>query len=196
VSWPPCAVRIARIAALLGISLSANSAPAPTTGELAHCAGIAGPDARLACYDTLAGRAADRAVPAAAPTPTSAATPTAAAMPTAAVVATTPPTAPASPAAPAPTAASDARDFGFTRAQLHATAVGPAAIEARIARIIDNRAGRAYVVLDNGQTWAFTDADEDARLGPGDPVTIQRGSLGSFLMVTQAKRSYHVRRTH
>ncbi|GAC1675008.1 MAG: hypothetical protein NVS9B2_24810 [Steroidobacteraceae bacterium] len=97
-----------------------------------------------------------------------------------------------SPAAPPP--ANDARNFGFTQAQLHTAPRGPSAIQARIAKIADTRSGRYYVVLDNGQTWMFTDADEDARLGPGDPVTIRRALLGSFLLLTQSKRSYHVRR--
>ena len=96
---------------------------------------------------------------------------------------------------PAPALASDPRNFGLNQAQLHKAPEGPAAIQARIAKIVSGRTGLAYVVLDNGQTWMLTEADEDARLGPGDPVTIKRASLGSFLMMTQSKRSYHVRRT-
>jgi hypothetical protein len=86
------------------------------------------------------------------------------------------------------------KNFGLTQAQIHTAPEGPAAIQARIAKIIDNRVARAYVVLDNGQTWTLTDSGEDLRLGTGDLVTITRASLGSFLMVTQSKRSYHVRR--
>jgi len=48
-------------------------------------------------------------------------------------------------------------------------------------------------VLDNGQIWTYQ--GDDGRLGPGDPVTIKRAALGSFIMVTQSKRSYHVTRT-
>jgi CubicO group peptidase (beta-lactamase class C family) len=191
--WP---VQVTRIASLLGVSIAALPATPPTAGDLAHCAGIAAPDTRLACYDTLAGRAAPAAVTA--PAPTSVAPPTAAA----AINAT--PTAPALPPTPAPvsTIASDPQNFGFSEAQQHAQAQphaapqGPAAIQARIAKMIDNRGGRAYLVLDNGQTWVFVDADaDDARLSPGDPVTIKRASLGSFLLLTQSKHSYHVRRT-
>jgi hypothetical protein len=71
----------------------------------------------------------------------------------------------------------------------------PAALQAHIAKIIDNRVGRGYAVLDNGQTWMFVDAADDAGLSPGDPITIKRGSLGSFVMLTPSKHSYHVRRT-
>ena len=201
-----CAVQLARITALLGISVSALSATAPTAADLARCAGIAAPDARLACYDALAGRAPTAA--AAAPTPTSTAAPTAAATraaPTAPALPPSPalPPALALPPAPAPssTSTSDPRNFGLTESQLHAQTQphaapeAPATIQARVAKMIDNRAGRAYVILDNGQTWIFIDADADARLSPGDPVTIKRGSLGSFLMLTQSKHSFHVRRT-
>jgi hypothetical protein len=104
------------------------------------------------------------------------------------------PTLPAAPA-PVPPPSSDARNFGFSHAQPHAAPEGPAAIQARIAKFIHYSVGHAYLILDNGQTWTLTDPDEDARLGPGDLVTIRRASLGSFLMMTQSKRSYHVRRT-
>jgi hypothetical protein len=189
------AARLARITLLLGISVSTFSATSPTAGDLARCAGIAAPDARLACYDALAGRSAPAA--AAAPTPTSPAPPTAGAATSAT------PAAPAAPLATTPVAsfASDPRNFGLTEAQQHAQAQphaapeGPASVQARVTKIIDNRAGRAYVVLDNGQTWVFVDAADDARLSPGDPVTIKRGSLGSFLMLTPSKHSFHVRRT-
>ena len=113
------------------------------------------------------------------------------------------PSAPALPAPPAavPSSANDPRNFGFSEAQLHAQTQPhaapetPATLQARVAKFIDNRAGRAYVVLDNAQTWVFVDAYDDARLNPGDPITIKRGSLGSFLMLTQSKHSFHVRRT-
>jgi len=56
--------------------------------------------------------------------------------------------------------------------------------------------GHGRVVLDNGQLWVFTDseAEADARLNPGDPVTIKRAALGSFLMKTASNHSYHVHR--
>jgi pyruvate/2-oxoglutarate dehydrogenase complex dihydrolipoamide acyltransferase (E2) component len=194
------AVHLAHITVLLGISLSASAATAPNPADLARCAGIAAPDARLACYDALS-RSAERAVPAAtatpAPAPASGTTPPPAAA-AAAAAATATPTAPALPSAPpsTPASASDARNFGLTQAQVHKSPEGPAAIEAHIAKIINNPYARDYVVLDNGQTWTYTDSDEDARLAPGDQVTIKRASLGSFLMRTPSKHAYHVRRTH
>jgi hypothetical protein len=41
----------------------------------------------------------------------------------------------------------------------------------------------------------LTEAEQDARLRPGDPVTIKRAMLGSFLMTTASNHTYHVRRS-
>lgn len=180
----------ARIAALLGIPLTATSAPAPGTSDIAHCSAIAAPDARLACYDNLAGRPADATSPAAAasvPAPRGPATALSPASVTAAK-------APTVPVVPAPESEADAaRNFGLTQAQAHATPKGLQAIHARIANFASNQFGHAYLVLDNGQTWTLT--DEDGRISAGDAITIRRASLGSFIMTTQSNHTYHVHRT-
>ncbi|MGO9933193.1 MAG: hypothetical protein ACLPV8_15485 [Steroidobacteraceae bacterium] len=88
--------------------------------------------------------------------------------------------------------ADDPRNFGLNAAQLHTAPQGPKSIQASVAKIYRNQIGTSYVMLDNGQTWTYV--DQDGRLGPGDTVTIKRASLGSFLMVTPSKRSYHVQR--
>ena len=49
-----------------------------------------------------------------------------------------------------------------------------------------------YATLDNGQTWTFNDSG--ATLRSGDAVSIKRGALGSYLLVTADHHSYHVRR--
>ncbi len=186
-SWRLCAARAVPVAVMIGISPLASSAAAPASGGLARCAAIAAPDARLACYDELAGRPANH-VDSVAPSPGAAPTSSAAPTPIAAAAASTAP-------------ASDPRNFGFTETHLQAKVQpqaapqAPTTIEAHVAKVIENRGARAYVVLDNGQTWTFVDAAEDARLSPGDSITIKKASLGSFLMLTQAKHSYHVRRT-
>jgi hypothetical protein len=190
------AMHRAGIAALLSILQSASWAAAPDAGDLARCAQIAAPDARLACFDALSA-GAKRDVPAAAAKPAPA---PGTAAPSAAAVTSAPSTAPASPpatpAAPAAAAsASDPRNFGLTQTQIRPVAQGPAAIQARISKIINTRYGSNSVVLDNGETWMYTDSDQDARLSPGDQVTIKRALLGSFLMQTPSKNSYHVRRT-
>jgi hypothetical protein len=202
------AMHLARSVALLGISAAAFSAAAPTAADLARCAGLAAPAARLACYDALAGGSTDRAAPTAATPPDLTPAPAAQAPPP--VVSPPPPTVPsaappgAAPVTPAPppTFASDPRNFGFTEAQRqalaqpHAAPQEPEKIHARVAKLIQNsRTGQSLLVLDNGQAWMFVDAGDDPRLSPGDPVTIKRASLGSFLLLTPSKQSYHVHRT-
>ena len=184
----------AHMAMLLGTPLAAGAATAPSPADLARCAAIEAPDARLACYDVLTGPGAGRATPAAPATsvPAAAAPPKPAAP---AVSATPAAPAPAAPSAVSSAPAGDAREFGLSQAQLHPSPVGPAAIEARIAKVVNIQYGRNYVVLDNGQTWTYTDSDQDPRLSPGDPVTIKRASIGSFLMKTPSRHAYHVRRT-
>ena len=181
---------------LLGVSLSARPAAPPSAGDLARCAAIAAPVTRLACYDALAGRSVppaasvppSAAAPAPSPTPAPAAAPVVA--PVVAQVAASPPL-PAT--APAP---DDPGNFGLTPAQLRTAPAGPVSIQAHVAKIIESRLGVGHpsVVLDNGQTWTFTEPDDDARLGPGVPVTIKRAALGSYLLISPSKHSYHVRR--
>lgn len=202
-------VRDARVATLLlGVSVSAWSASVPTAADLARCAAMPAADARLACYDSLSPPSAGTAPPAAAAVQGAVAVPAtpSPAAPAAAASASAPATAPAPvraaapapasapvpAAAPAPAAADDPRNFGLTPAQVRATPPGPQSIQARVTKISRNRFGSAYLVLDNGQTWSYT--DEDSRVGPGDLVTIKRAMLGSFLMITPSKRSYHVER--
>jgi hypothetical protein len=93
-------------------------------------------------------------------------------------------------------AANDKQNFGLSAYQLHPTPAGPPAIQARIDKLIGGvGVGRPTVVLEGGQTWVFTEMLDDPRLGPGDLVTIKRGALGSFVMMTPSKHLYHVRRT-
>ncbi len=165
-----------RTVTLAALLVLAPALPAAAAGDgLAQCAAIDASAARLACYDALAGRAPATTVaaakPAAAPTPAPAVAP---------------------PAAPA---ANDPQHFGLAQVQVHTAPEEPKSIEAHVAQVIDNGVTRPSVVLDNGQTWIFTEAADDAALRPGDPVTIKRAALGSFLLVTPAKHSYHVHRT-
>ena len=94
-------------------------------------------------------------------------------------------------ASPAPTAPGPA-DFGLSKRQLKAIPEGPDSIQAEVSQITEDRLNNVYVVLDNGQTWAFV--EPDPRIRPGDSVKIKRASLGSFLMTTPSRHSYRVRR--
>ena len=167
---------------LLGITLSTlAAATVEVTAELARCAALEATDARLACYDTLAGRpvggnvpSPDRATATVTPTVASSLAPTTAAH-----------------AAPAPADAE--RHFGLSAAQQHTASQGPQAIQARIAQITVDQLRRSFVILDNGQTWASTEGE--MFLDSGELVTIKRAALGSFMLVSaESKRSYHVRR--
>jgi hypothetical protein len=172
------------------ILLGASAAAAPSNEDMARCAVIPAPESRLACYDALAHRPADKAsvaaatrvpVPAAAPVPASVA-----AAPVAPAVATV--QAPVSAAA----IAADPKNFGLTAVQQHTADVGPKSIAAQISIVSSDQTGRTLVVLDNGETW--TVMDNDGRLSSGDAVTIKRAALGSFLMLTRSNHSYRVRR--
>jgi hypothetical protein len=94
-------------------------------------------------------------------------------------------------ASPAPTAPGPA-EFGLSKRQLKAIPEGPDSIQAEISQITEDRLNNVYVVLDNGQTWAFV--EPDPRIRPGDSVKIKRASLGSYLMTTPSRHSYRVRR--
>lgn len=207
------AARAARlITPLLFVTASAWPAGAPTAADLARCAAMTAPDARLACYDSLSAPAATPA-PAAPATPTASApalppsaptvpvtnaVPAPVAVPAAPAPATSAP-APASPgkAASSTVPADDPQNFGFTRAQVQAHTQAPPpqdlqSIQVHIANVLTDRQGNGYVLLDNGQMWTYQ--GDDGRMRPGEPVTIKRASLGSYIMVTQSKRSYHVTR--
>ena len=54
--------------------------------------------------------------------------------------------------------------------------------------------GRTTVALEGGQLWELD--DPDALLAAGDTVSISRAALGSFMMLTPAKRTHRVRRLH
>jgi hypothetical protein len=175
---------------LLGLSVSA--AAAPSNEDMARCAAISAPDARLACYDTLAHRPPEKVSRAAAATPPSPAPAAPAAAP--AVIA---PAAAAAAPIHAPVAATpnpaDPKNFGLSAVQQHTADLGPKSITAHISIVSSNQAGQTFVVLDSGQTW--TVMDNDGRLAAGDAVTLKRAALGSFLMVAPSNHSYRVRRT-
>lgn len=158
---------------LLGVLFvpPAFAATADSDG-LHQCAAIDAAQARLACYDKLAGRMPP-------PSGQEAAAPGR--------------PAPVAPAAGVAAGDEGAAQFGLSPAQRKVVPSGPSAIQARIAGLSADRLGNAVVALDNGQTWHVS--DNDARLEVGQEVTIKRGALGSFLMTTPDRHSYHARRT-
>ncbi len=47
---------------------------------------------------------------------------------------------------------------------------------------LERRGDRFVVTLDNGQVWSQTETNTRIDLRVGNPVTIRRGALGSYLM--------------
>jgi hypothetical protein len=207
-----CALIGAALLALNAVALTASEAASPAVdpGALAHCASMTVADERLACYDSLS---RPKPAPATAPavSPAAKASPHAAAAPAAAASAAAPaaaasaaaPAAKASAAAPAVAAAGtaaaagaasapDAKGFGLTK---HPAPVeeGPDRIQAKVTRVDTDRLGKVHVALDNGQAWIFT--APEALLRVGEPVTIKRGVIGSFLLTTASHHTYRVERT-
>jgi hypothetical protein len=199
-------------ALLILIPVTAMAVAAPGADEMARCASIAAPEARLACYDAVQHRPADKApaqvaaaaaapaavAPAQAPAPAPAPAP--AAVAPAQAPAPVPAPAPAQSPTPAPAPisaaaiAADPNNFGLTAKQQHTADVGPKSIAAHIAIVSSNALGQTTIVLDSGQTWAVL--DNDGWLSKGDAVTIKRAALTSFLMMTPSNHSYRVQRLH
>jgi hypothetical protein len=194
----PLAASVSRhplaLALLMGVVAPACAAAdpppaiAPSAAEMARCAAIGSRDARLACFDALsAAQPVAIGSPGPAPTPTPAPTRVAPATPAAA-----PQPAPSRPE-PAVVSAADAeRDFGLRAVQRHDEPRGPAAIHAHIVSMTRDALGHTEAVLDNGQTWTFT--NEDPRLASGAAITIKRAALGAFLVLTPSNHSFHARR--
>lgn len=148
---------------------------------VARCAAITDRDYRLTCYDALASQTASASIaPASLP-----------ALP----VASAPAPAQAAPAATPPIQAESVRpeDFGLSPAQRGLPDKQITSITARVVGFARSSAGRTLIELDNGQSWELDEADP--LLGAGDPVTIRRASLGSFLLTTPTKRTHRVKRT-
>jgi hypothetical protein len=160
-----------RVAILLALGLALSAAASARESKLARCAAIDEANARLACYDALAGRKSQDVAQST--------------MTPAATVAPAP-----APAAPDPAAA--AQKFGLSHVQQHKADEGPSAIEAHVAKALVDRNRRVYLLLDNGQTWLVT--DDEVQLDDGEAVTIRRAALGSFMLTSASHHSFHVRR--
>jgi len=69
-------------------------------------------------------------------------------------------------------------------------------IAAAVTAVEQDRDGRFVATLDNGQVWAQAEMNSRARVQTGDPITIRRGVLGSYLLTTKdgiATRARRVR---
>ena len=161
--------------------------------QLRHCATVSDSTARLACYDALAGGPA-----AAASGPASAA----ARPPTHRRRARQPPrrrrsTAPASPsstsaAAPSVPKSPDVAEFGVRNGPLQAMQAKSdparkAKMLAVVSRVSTLPRGEVVVTLDNGQIWVQLEPS-NFPVKAGDPIEIDVGALGSYLLWQPANR--------
>jgi hypothetical protein len=168
-------------AAILGVCAAGNGVADDATdlrAALASCHAVAKTKDRLACYERLAEQSPMTSAPQTA-------------------VARTAPGVPAAPAAQPPQSATE--DFGLSPVQQAANTPAkparPKSLQAKVAGFSAGPTGRSRVLLDNGQLWEIQDSP-DRLLAAGDTVTIERATLGSFLLVTSAKVSHRVQRIH
>jgi hypothetical protein len=127
---------------------------------------------RLACYDAAFGKPAR---PSAAAAATSRAPAAPAVAPAAApVVRASPASAPAAVAPAAPVAPPAPR----------AAAERPKSVSAGITGVTRRADGRFVATLDNGQVWSQLERDPAAEVAAGDNVTVRRGMLGSYILIT------------
>jgi hypothetical protein len=154
-------------------------------GDVTHCIPIEDADARLACFDA-ATRGPQR-------TSTDQA-------PSAGTVAPSPPgpAVPASASAPVPaaaksadTAAEGSAEFGLTERN-----DAPEKITATVRTVASHTVpGRWVVTLDNEQVWEQRETTAaNRRPKPGDSVTIEQSSFGSYLMITTGRGASRVKR--
>ena len=163
------------IAGLCLGTMSAWRAMAASSGDPQQCRGIVDPMQRLACYDLATAPAATVARPAPAPTP----------IPT--------------PARPESTSLPQPDQFGLDQRQLvqsgrSETAPALKSISGLISHVENRPDGGFVVTLDNGQVWEQAEPDAFALPHPGNRVTVRRGTLGSFQLVTAHHVATRVRR--
>lgn len=130
------------------------------------CAAVPEPGARLACYDQAF-----------------------------------PPRTPDAPAAPAvPGAKAASVEFGFTAEKVRARSadatreMAPSAVAMTVSSLRRVPTGEFVVTMDNGQVWTQTEINSKARIRAGSAVTIKRGLLGSYRLVTADGIGTSVRR--
>lgn len=168
----------AALAVLLsGTGFSPAKAAQPTTEALLACADEPDDPRRLRCFDAVV--AGLRTAPAA---------------PTASASAA--PSVPAPVAAPETSAAAASAEDRFgargdLKREKHADL---SEISATVTAVSTKPYGGLVVTLDNEQVWAEITSGSKLKLKPGDAVKIERGALGSYVLITSNGRSSKVAR--
>lgn len=183
-----CALSVACVALALGPPPAARAQS--LEAQVRACAAETDVLRRLECYDRAAAElvGARTATPAAAPEPI----PGPVAPPP---VVPPVPTAPDNPRQSASAQAAFGTRNGPLDPQKHAERLRE--IAATVSRIQMRRADGVLIVsLDNDQVWVQNEPVEYFPLKVGDNVRIRSAALGSYLMLTPAKRTCRVTRIH
>jgi hypothetical protein len=104
------------------------------------------------------------------------------------------------PASAAATSPASNEQFGFTEKEMarntgqSAAPAAPDSVTAAIKSLDRRRDGKFVVTLDNTQVWAQSEFNSQADVQVGDAVTVRRGALGSYLLVTKAGIGTRVKR--
>ena len=90
--------------------------------------------------------------------------------------------------------------FGFTEKEMarntgqSAAPAAPDSVTAAIKSLDRRLDGKFVVTLDNTQVWAQSEFNSQADVQVGDAITVRRGALGSYLLVTKAGIGTRVKR--
>jgi hypothetical protein len=202
------ATRLAFFALFTGAACGGFAGPASAQADPRSCVSVADDAARLACYDRAVGRVPGARAGSATSTtsgphgaaPTHGASVSAAPAssgPAAAATVAATPTAVAPPAPKNPEA-----EFGLTETakrkkdpvKAAEAAAEPDNISGRVLSVQWRKYGEFVVTLDNGQVWEQNTPEPSAIVKVGDTVTIKKGWLGSFMLVTAGRVGTKVHR--
>jgi len=101
---------------------------------------------------------------------------------------------------PVETVAAPEAQFGYTEKEAKrqsgqpTEAEGARSITAAVTSLDRLRDGKFVVTLDNEQVWSQSEINSQADVAVGDKVTVRRGALGSYLLVTKAGIGTRVKR--
>ena len=102
-------------------------------------------------------------------------------------------TSPSTPAASPPELTPEEK-FGLRGDQLKEKTGALSQLTATVTSISAKPRGELVVTLDNGQVWEEIATGSTIKLKPGDPVTIEAGTLRSYFLVAPNGRSSRVSR--
>ena len=178
-------------AVLMGSAPHLVTAESASDGVLA-CAAEADDERRLACFDALAAGLRDPRPPAAtAPVPPTAAS----AAPVAPTVAPSAAAAAAAGAQPSQAGTRSPEDrFGLRDDRKEQKKGELTELSATATATSAKPRGELVITLDNGQVWGEIAPGSKIKVKPGDPVKIEAGTLGSFILIAPNGRSSKVTR--